>query len=254
MRIVSWNVNGVRSATKKGMLEWLAEFSPDILCLQEVKARTEDLEESILKPMGYESFWLPARKRGYSGVAVYSKIKTEKVVYGLGEEQFDSEGRVIIVHYKNFVLINAYFPNSQRELARLPYKLAFCKSMLNYCEEIIAGGGNVIICGDFNIAHKEIDLRNPKENIGNAGFLPEERAWLDTFIDKGYVDTFREFSMEKHQYTWWSYMPGIRARNIGWRLDYHFVNRGFMTSVKNSTILPKVMGSDHCPVLLELHT
>ena len=252
MKIVSWNVNGVRSVTKKGMLQWLAKESPDLLCLQEVKAQVADLEETILSPIGYKSYWHSAKKRGYSGVAVYSKIEPKSVLYGLGEQEFDCEGRAIVLEFKKFFLINAYFPNSQRDHARLNYKLSFCETMLKYCDALVERGKNVIICGDFNIAHKEIDLRNPKENIDNAGFLPEERAWLDLFVERGYVDTFREFCKDPHRYTWWSYRPGIRDRNIGWRLDYHFTNKSFMKYIKGSQILPEVMGSDHCPVVLEL--
>ena len=252
MKIISWNVNGVRAATKKGMLKWLEEESPDVLCLQEVKALPQDLDESILNPLGYKSFWHPAKKRGYSGVAIYSRTEPKKVTSGLGEEQFDSEGRTIIAEFEKFSLINAYFPNSQREHTRLGYKLEFCETILKYCNKIRKRGGNVVICGDFNIAHKEIDLRNPKENVDNAGFLPEERAWLDLFVEAGYIDTFREFCKDPHHYTWWSYRSGVRERNIGWRLDYHFVNKEFVSKIKNSFILPEVMGSDHCPVVLEL--
>jgi exodeoxyribonuclease-3 len=252
MKLISWNVNGIRSVTKKGLLEWIASESPDILCLQEVKALSSDVKDTLHLPFAYKSYWHSAKKRGYSGVATFTKHAPVAVFYGLGQDVFDSEGRVLITEFENFCLINAYFPNSQREGVRIDYKLAFCEAMLNYCDQLRARGKSVVICGDFNIAHKEIDLRNPKENQENAGFLPEERAWLDLFVSRGYVDTFRNFSQEPHQYTWWSYRPTIRERNIGWRLDYHFVDQDFLKHVTSSKILSHVQGSDHCPVELEV--
>jgi exodeoxyribonuclease-3 len=256
MKLISWNVNGIRSASRKGLLEWLSREAPDVLCLQEIKAQTSDVDELMLSPLGYKSYWHSAKKRGYSGVATYVKsgVNTEpkSIIYGLGNEEFDNEGRVLVTEFQDFTLINAYFPNSQRDGVRLGYKLAFCKSMLDYCDALLKRGQNVVICGDFNIAHKEIDLRNPKQNVGTAGFLPEERAWLDLFVERGYVDAFRLFSQEPFQYTWWSYRPTIRERNIGWRIDYHFVSKNFAKQVKKSLILAGVLGSDHCPVMIEL--
>lgn len=252
-RIVSWNVNGIRAAAKNGMFRWLSEEGPDIFCLQEIKAVPEDLDELFHSPFGYQTHWHSAQKKGYSGVAIFTKRTPLSVQRGIGIAAFDSEGRVLTADYGHFVLINAYFPNSQRDHARLPFKLQFCEAMLKYCDALVKAGKNIILCGDFNIAHQEIDLANPHSNKNNAGFLPEERAWLDAFIKKsGYVDTFRHFCKDPGRYTWWSYRPGVRERNIGWRLDYHFVNQDFLPMVKESLIHDEVCGSDHCPVTVTL--
>jgi exodeoxyribonuclease III len=252
VRIMSWNVNGVRSAAKKGFLEWLSEEAPDVCCLQEIKAHPDVLEKSLLTPFGYKSYWFPAQKPGYSGTAVYTKIEPVSIKNGMDIDIFDSEGRVLAVEFPRFTVVNAYFPNSQREHTRLGYKLEFCQSMLKFLEGMRKAGKKVLLCGDFNIAHKEIDLKNPKSNVNNAGFLPEERAWMDEFVARGWVDTFREFTKDPGHYTWWSYRPGVREKNIGWRLDYHCVNREFMPHVKKSFIQCEVMGSDHCPVAVDL--
>jgi exodeoxyribonuclease-3 len=256
MRIVSWNVNGIRAAEKKGFLDWLKVDSPDIVCLQETKARPEQLSPELIQPLGkndfhYSSYWASAKKAGYSGVAIYSKAEPLNVEF-LGSEDFDNEGRVLAAHYDDFVVISAYFPNSQEAGARLPYKLAFCDAILSYCDNLVAKGKNIILSGDYNIAHTPIDLARPKENEGNAGYLPEERAWMDHFLDAGYIDTFRHFhpGEEKH-YSWWSYRANSRERNVGWRLDYHCVNKGFISKIKQARIRPEVMGADHCPVEIE---
>ncbi len=254
MKIVSWNVNGVRASAKNGMLQWLSFEQPDVVCLQEIKALEEDLEDIVKIPFGYLSYWHPAEKKGYSGVAIYSKTEPLDVKKGFGYKQFDSEGRVITARFSNFNLINAYFPNSQRDHARLGYKLDFCQAMLEYCEGLLRKGENIILCGDFNIAHTEIDLANPKTNTQNAGFLPEERAWMDKFLSSGYVDTFRNFEKKGGHYSWWSYRPGVREKNIGWRLDYHVTNQSFLKNIKKSYIQPEVRGSDHCPVVIELES
>lgn len=249
--IVSWNVNGIRAVTRKGMLDWLGDALPDILCVQETKIQIDQLTPELMEPKGYKSYWFSAQKKGYSGVAAF--VKKEPVsVTNLGVKDFDSEGRAQILEYKDFIVINAYFPNSQHEGKRLDYKLNFCDAVLEYCNEMRKIGKNVIICGDFNIAHKEIDLKNPGTNMNNPGFLPEERAWMDKFIGSGYVDTFRMFNSEPENYTWWSYRFRARERNIGWRIDYHCVNDEFKSRVKESLILKNVKGSDHCPVLLRL--
>lgn len=252
MKIVSWNVNGIRACGKGGFLKWFEGESADIVCVQEIKAHPEQLEEIYRNPMKYHAFWNPAEKKGYSGTAVFTRTEPISVELGLGDTQFDTEGRVMILKYPNFTLINSYFPNSQRDHARLPYKLAFCNKFLQTAETLRQKGENVIMCADWNIAHKEIDLKNPKSNQKNAGFLPEERAWMDQFIGKGYIDAFRHFQPAGGHYTWWSYRPGVREKNVGWRLDYFMTNEENKDRLKSAYHRNEVYGSDHCPVVIEL--
>lgn len=249
---MSWNVNGLRSVHQKGFLDWLKSEKPDVLCLQEIKAHADQLPEECRSIKGYESHYFPAQKPGYSGVALLTKKSPERVQLGIGIEEFDNEGRILIADYKSFVLINAYFPNSQREHTRLPYKLAFCNAMEKFCKKMRDQKREIIMCGDFNIAHQELDLANPKSNENNAGYLPEERAWISKFLKLGYHDVFRELEPDKGHYTWWSYRPGVRERNIGWRLDYHLTSPGIRKKVLDSFHQPKTKGSDHCPVGLIL--
>ncbi len=253
MEIISWNVNGIRAVHKKGELEnLLLNHSPDILCIQETKANRDQLGEEILNIGSYTSYFQSATvKKGYSGVAIYSKVEPLHIK-DMGIDEFDGEGRFIEAKYDNFTLINCYFPNSQEKGKRLDYKLEFCNSLLKYCNSLIDSGENVILCGDYNIAHKEIDLKNPKRNEQNPGFLPEEREWMTSFLTEGYVDVFRTFYPEEIKYTWWSYRFGARGKNIGWRIDYHCVNSGFLDNVEDVKILDEVMGSDHCPVSIIL--
>lgn len=252
MIIYSWNVNGIRAASGKGYLEWLEKYQPDIFCLQETKAHREQVSPQLASPDGYHDAWNSARKRGYSGVANFSKIKPLRVTNGLGIEEFDSEGRLIEAEYEHFILFNVYFPNGQRDLNRVPFKLAFSDAVLQRAEHLKNQGKKIIICGDYNTAHREIDLRHPKANEKNTGFLPEERAWIDKLIEHGYVDTFRMFDPGPDNYTWWTYRLDARARNIGWRIDYFFVSENMTRNVKNAFIQPEIMGSDHCPVGLEV--
>ena len=249
--IVSWNVNGIRAAQKKGLLDYMMSESADIVCLQETKAKPDQLTDELTAPDGYSSFFSSAEKAGYSGVAVYSRQKPLEV-NRLDAPEFDAEGRALVLEYPEFVLINGYFPNSQSEGARLDYKLGFCDKVLEMCNSLVASGKNVVVCGDYNIAHKPIDLARPKQNEGNPGYLPEERAWMSKFLDAGYTDTFRMFNTEGENYTWWSYRTRGRERNVGWRLDYFCVNTGFSDKVRRSEIRSEVMGSDHCPVFLEI--
>ncbi|TFG96065.1 MAG: exodeoxyribonuclease III [Calditrichales bacterium] len=253
MKIYSWNVNGIRAASQKGYQDWFESASPEILCLQETKAQPDQLEETMVEPNGYKSYWNSAEKKGYSGVATFSKAQPESVSYGINDALFDNEGRVIESDYGDFVLFNIYFPNGRRDLSRVEYKLTFCERVLDRCNALVAAGKNVVVCGDYNTAHKEIDLTNPKANQKTTGFLPEERAWMDRFIENGYVDTFRHFNDKPDQYTWWSYRFSARQKNIGWRIDYFFVNEKFLPRVKDAFILPEILGSDHCPVGIELH-
>ena len=251
-RILSWNVNGIRAVEKKGFADWLKKESPDVLAVQETKADPDQLSDSLKDIDGYQSFFMSAVRKGYSGTAIYTRKKPENIEK-LGISEFDDEGRTVIAHFKDFTLINCYFPNSQEAGKRLDYKLSFCDAILNKSNELVASGKNVVLCGDYNIAHTEIDLKNPKSNEKNPGFLPEERAWMTKFLSKGYADTFRRFHPdEKDHYTWWSYRFSAREKNVGWRIDYHCVNDGFFDKVLKSEIRTDVMGSDHCPVSIEL--
>jgi len=252
MKIISWNVNGIRAAVKKGFLDFLKSEEPDILCIQETKALTTDLPEEVLNPPGYYGIWFSAEKKGYSGVAIFTKIKPIEIFKGFGVEKFDREGRVLQTNFKDFILFNVYFPNGQMNDERLQYKLNFYKEFFTYCDDLRKSGNHLIICGDYNIAHKEIDLANPKQNEKVSGFLPIERKWLDKIIKDGYVDTFRLFNKEPKQYTWWTYRFAARNRNVGWRIDYFFTNKEFVPKIKNASIMPHILGSDHCPVVLNL--
>ncbi|MDR2029837.1 MAG: exodeoxyribonuclease III [Treponema sp.] len=257
MRILSWNVNGIRAVEKRGFVSWLREESPDLLCVQETKANPGQLSPDLISPgdkagAPYFSYWASAKKAGYSGVAIYSRTEP-RTVKPLGLPEFDDEGRVLEADFKDFVLISAYFPNSQDAGARLGYKLAFCNAILKHCDSLVASGRHLVLCGDYNIAHTPIDLARPKENEGNAGYLPEERAWMDTFTASGYVDTFRHFHAgEPGHYSWWSYRANARTRNVGWRIDYHCVDQAFLPQVQRPLIRPDVLGSDHCPVQIDL--
>ena len=257
LNILSWNVNGIRACAGKGLFDFLAKDGPDVLCLQETKAQVSQLPKEFLAPpdgMGgaYHAFFADAKRRGYSGVAIYSK-KEPLSVRPLGVDEFDEEGRALLADFGPFVLMSAYFPNSQEAGARLGYKLRFCDAVLAECDRIVASGKHVVVAGDYNIAHEAIDLANPDSNEGNPGYLPEERSWFDKWVGSGYADSFRRLCPEPGKYTWWTYrVKGARERNVGWRLDYHCVDEGFMPAVKASTIRPEVLGSDHCPVGIAL--
>jgi exodeoxyribonuclease-3 len=251
-RLLCWNVNGIRAIKNKGFLDWLQEESPDILCLQETKAQPDQLDADLKEPPGYQTYWNFPEKKGYAGVAVYTREKPQDVKYDLGGGTLDIEGRVITVKYGAFTLMNIYFPNGGAGNKRVPYKMDFYDVFLNYADALVKAGQKLIVCGDVNTAHKEIDLARPKENVKNTGFLPEERAWLDKFVAHGYVDTFRHFHKEPEQYTYWDMKTGARARNVGWRIDYFFVSENLLPSVTSAFILPEVMGSDHCPIGITL--
>lgn len=252
LRIFSWNVNGVRAVHRKGFLKWFLDENPDILCIQETKAVRKQFPHDIRMVDGYHIYFSEAERKGYSGVALYSKIKPQKVEKGFGIDEFDREGRTLIADYGDFVLFNIYFPNGKMSPERLQYKMDFYDAFLEYADRLKEEGRNIVVCGDVNTAHKEIDIARPKENEKISGFLPEERAWIDKFLSHGYVDTFREFNKKPDQYSWWSYRTKARERNVGWRLDYFFVNQEFMDHIKLSYILNDVMGSDHAPVGIDL--
>ncbi|MFA5087532.1 MAG: exodeoxyribonuclease III [Candidatus Omnitrophota bacterium] len=254
MKLLSWNVNGIRAVAKKGFPDWLQKESPDILCLQETKAEPAQLTDELVKPKGYSTYWSSAQKKGYSGVAVFSKQPPASVTEGLGRKEFDNEGRTLILDYRDFVLFNIYFPNGGAGNKRVPFKMGFYDAFLEKAQKIRRQGKKIILCGDVNTAHTEKDLSRPKENEKNTGFLPEERAWITQFIDKGYVDTFRHFCKEPGHYSWWDYKTRARERDIGWRIDYFFVSREMLPKVQRAFILKEVMGSDHCPVGIEIKT
>lgn len=250
MRLVSWNVNGIRAIAGKGFKEWMLETSPDVLCLQETKAAPGQLEEALVSPPGYTSFWNGPERKGYAGVCLYSKEKPVSVEKDFPPADLDTEGRALIASFKDFVLINVYFPNGGRGPERLKYKLDFYDRFLEYVDGLKTR--NIVICGDVNTAHKEIDLARPKQNEMFTGFLPVERAWIDRLVEHGYVDTFRHFNNEPGRYSWWDYKTRSRERNVGWRIDYFFITKGLLPRLKKAFIMSDVMGSDHCPVGIEL--
>jgi exodeoxyribonuclease-3 len=255
LKFISWNVNGLRSVHKKDFLKWFEQEGADVYCLQEIKIADHQVreDEKLRNPLKYGSHWHFAEKPGYSGLVIYAKTDPSDLRQGLGIADFDKEGRWLEADFGDVTLINSYFPNSQRDHARLPYKIKFCAAAEKRLETLRAKGRTVLLCGDFNIAHREIDLKNPKTNKDNAGFLPEERAWMDHMTEKlGWVDTFRNFEKGDGHYTWWSYRPGVRAKNIGWRLDYFLTNSESRGRLKSVQHCPDVMGSDHCPVRLTL--
>ena len=252
MKITTWNINGIRAAIKKGALTWAQEQGTDVLCLQEVKAQREQITDEVREIPGYTCYWNAAKRPGYSGVAVYSRILPLSLDNGLGLARFDDEGRVIRLHFPDFVLYNIYFPNGQRGQDRVEYKLDFYAYLLEQCDQLHAEGKQVIITGDFNTAHREIDLAHPKANTTTSGFLPEERAWIDRYLDHGFVDVFRKMYPERVQYTWWTYISNARSRNVGWRLDYFMVSQGLFSKAQDVVTHEDVTGSDHCPVSLVL--
>ncbi len=254
MRIISWNVNGLRANVKKGGFDWFLNESPDMYAIQEVKAEAEQLEEGVRNPDGYFSYFDHSKgRKGYSGVAVYTKIKPEKVEYGMGAPEFDQEGRFLALFFKEFVLLNIYFPNGGGGPERLKFKLKYYDLFLDYVNDLKKKGHEIIFCGDINTAHSEIDLSRPKENEGNTGFLPIERKWLDKVVSNGYVDAFRHFyPMEIGKYTYWDMKTFARERNVGWRIDYFFTSPALVKKIKKISIMDEVLGSDHCPIELVL--
>ena len=249
MKIISWNVNGIRAVMKKGFPDFVKKYDPDILCLQETKAHPDQVDELL---HDYEHhFWNSADKKGYSGTAIFSKIKPLNVSYGGGIDVGDTEGRIVTAEFDDFFLVNVYTPNSKRGLARLDYRQEWDKLFFNYLKEL-EKSKPVITCGDLNVAHTEIDLARPKNNTKNAGFTPQERAGFQKYLDNGFLDTFRIFNQDPENYTWWSYMFNARAKNLGWRIDYFLTSEKLRKNIISAEILKDVMGSDHCPVTLNL--
>ena len=252
MKITTWNINGIRAATNKGIFEWIKENDADVVCFQEIKAKVDQIDLTPINEIGYEYICNPAERPGYSGVANlhFEKNKPVKKVLGFDNQKFDVEGRVIQYSYPKFELFNIYFPNGGQENKRVSYKLDFYAHLLQKCKSLMKAGKDIVITGDFNTAHNEIDLKNPKANEKNTGFLPEEREWIDKFISNGFFDAYRVLYPEKEEYSWWTYRFGARSRNIGWRLDYFLITEKIMNMTKDVIIHGDVMGSDHCPVSL----
>ena len=249
-KLISWNVNGLRAIEKKGFTDIVYELDADIISLQEIKAMPDQLPESVRNLEGYEAYWYPAKRKGYAGVCTYTRIKPLNVIYGMDIAEHDQEGRVLTLEFEDFFLVNAYFPNAQHGLLRIDFKLQFDRDIHNFLDRL-AEKKSVVICGDLNVAHKPIDLANPKQNEKNPGYSAPEREWMDTFIGAGYIDTFRKFNQEPEHYTWWSYRFNARDRNIGWRIDYFCVDPASEDRVKDAAIFDFILGSDHCPISLD---
>ncbi|AWR96395.1 exodeoxyribonuclease III [Acidianus sulfidivorans JP7] len=246
MRIISWNVNGLKAIMNKGFIDIVKSFDADILMFQEIKTSVVPLD---LQSIGYQIFVFPAKKKGYSGTMTLSRINPISVKYGIGVEDFDNEGRTITLEFQDYYVINSYFPNAGEELKRLDFKLEFDKKFEEY---VLGLNKPCIICGDFNVAHEEIDIARPKDNVNHAGFTPQERQWFSHFLTLGFIDTYRMFVKEGGHYSWWSYRFHAREKNIGWRIDYCVISKALESRVKKADILEKIQGSDHAPILLEI--
>ena len=252
IKIISWNVNGIRAVQKKGFYDFIEKYNPDILCIQETKAHPDQVEMQL--PAYKNKFWNSAEKKGYSGTAIFSKLSPQSFNCDMGITKHDKEGRIITLEFKNYYLINVYTPNAKRDLSRLEYReKEWDKDFLNFLKNL-EKEKPIIFCGDLNVAHQEIDLKNPSTNKKNAGFTQEERNGFSNYIDSGFIDTFREFTQDPDHYTWWSYMFNSRQRNIGWRIDYFCISTILKNKIQNSYILPEVMGSDHAPIVLEINS
>lgn len=252
MKIVTYNVNGIRAAMSKGLIDWISQVSPDVLCVQEIKANPEQVGVFEFEELGYHHYWYPAQKKGYSGVAIFTKQKPKHIEYGCGIKEYDDEGRILRIDFEEFSVMSVYHPSGSSGDLRQAFKMEWLGAFLNYINQLKAIYPKLVICGDFNICHKAIDIHNPKSNANTSGFLPEEREWMEQFINSGFVDSFRYFNQEPHQYSWWSYRVGSRAKNLGWRIDYNFVTDNLKNRISRSVILPSAIHSDHCPVLLEM--
>ncbi len=253
MRIISYNVNGIRAAIKKGFIDWLQTNPADIICIQETKAAQQDVDVTAIAELGYDSYWYSAQKKGYSGVAVFTKIKPDNVVFGTGHKVSDDEGRVIQLDFGDIRVVNAYFPSGTSGDERQAFKYEWLAEFNTYLKQLQKKHPKIILCGDYNIAHNEIDIHDPKGNKKSSGFLPEERAWMTDFLGAGWIDTFRVFHQEPHRYSWWSQrFPSVRLNNKGWRIDYITATEPLRNRLKDAEIYPDVKHSDHCPVYVEL--
>lgn len=251
-KILSYNVNGIRAVLKKDWLAWLKSEDPDIICLQEIKAHKDQVDLELFAEAGYHTYWFSAEKKGYSGVAIFSKIEPDHVEYGCGIEKYDFEGRVLRADFGDFSVLSCYFPSGTTGGPRQEYKMEFLSDFQSYLHKLKQTRPKLLVSGDVNICHKEIDIHNPVSNKNSSGFLPEEREWVTQFLETGFIDSFRAINKEPHNYTWWTYRAGARANNKGWRIDYHFITENLLPYLKNAVILADVVHSDHCPIEIEL--
>lgn len=254
MKIISYNVNGIRAALRKDWLLWLQTETPDVVCLQEIKASPDQfpLELALIEALGYEHYWYPAQKKGYSGTAILTRKTPQKITYGCGHKDYDDEGRMIRADFEDFSVMSVYFPSGTTGDIRQDFKYRFLDDFQFYTDRLRLESPRLVISGDYNICHRAIDIHNPKSNANTSGFLPAEREWMENFINSGYTDSFRHLNPEPHHYTWWSYRAGARAKNLGWRIDYNMVTEALSPQIKSARILPQAVHSDHCPVVLEL--
>ncbi|PIQ22518.1 MAG: exodeoxyribonuclease III [Cytophagales bacterium CG18_big_fil_WC_8_21_14_2_50_42_9] len=252
MKIISYNVNGIRSAISKGFIDWVKAANPDVLCVQEIKCDEANFDKAVFESLGYHSYIHPAVKKGYSGVAVFSKQRPENVCVGCGELLYDNEGRVLRLDFPEYSVLNVYMPSGSSGDERQAFKMNWLNYFLKYAQDLRQQLPGLVICGDYNICHQAIDIHNPKSNANSSGFLPEEREWFSHFLSHGYIDSFRHLNTEPHNYTWWSYRAGARGKNLGWRIDYAVVTENLKEKLKRAAILPEAKHSDHCPVLVEI--
>ena len=252
MQIITYNINGIRAALKKDFAGWLKTTNPDVVCLQEIKANTDQFDESVFNDLGYHCYWYSAEKKGYSGVAILSKTKPKNVEYGCGIQEIDVEGRILRVDFDEVSVMSAYFPSGSSGDIRQAFKMQFLEKIQNYINGLKKSFPKLIISGDYNICHKDIDIHNPQRNKNTSGFLPEEREWVSQFLASGFIDSFRHLNDDPHNYSWWSYRANARAKNLGWRIDYNMISENLLLNLKRSVILSQAVHSDHCPVLLEL--
>jgi exodeoxyribonuclease III len=252
MKILTYNVNGIRSAISKGFVDWLKATNADMICLQEVKAEENQIEKALFEDLGYHINWFSAEKKGYAGVAILTKIKPKNIVHGCGIEIYDREGRVLRTDFEDFSLMSVYMPSGSSGEERQEFKMQWLSDFQGYITDLTKTVPNLIVSGDYNICHRAIDIHNPKSNANSSGFLPEEREWMEGFLNNGFIDTFRHFNKEPHHYSWWSYRAGARTKNLGWRIDYNCATESMRERLVRSAILPEAKHSDHCPVLLEI--
>lgn len=251
-KVISYNVNGIRAAMKKDWIKWLQSVDPDIVCIQETKAHKDQVDLEAFESIGYKTYWHSAEKKGYSSVAIFSKTEPDHVEYGCGIEKYDREGRIMRADYGDFSVLSCYFPSGTTGDERQAFKMEFLDDFYDYVAELRKERSKLLISGDVNICHTEIDIHNPERNKDTSGFKPEERAWVSKFLEAGFLDTFRALNKEPHNYTWWSYRAGARGKNLGWRIDYHFITENLKDSLNRSVILSEAVHSDHCPILVEL--
>ncbi len=252
MKIITYNLNGIRAAISKGFIDWIIQASPEVICVQEIKATPDQVRVFEFEELGYHHYWYPAQKKGYSGVAIFTKQKPKHIEYGCGIKAYDDEGRILRIDFEEFSVMSVYHPSGSSGDLRQEFKMQWLGDFFDYINQLKIAYPKLVICGDFNICHKAIDIHNPNTNANTSGFLPEEREWMEQFINSGFIDTFRYFNQEPHQYTWWSYRAGSRSKNLGWRIDYNFVTDNLKKRISRAVILPSAIHSDHCPVLLEI--